>query len=119
MMLTAYVPIVIFCALVATFAGLALLLSCFLGPSSKARHAPIGRRGESVPSEIPHYRFSTALFTLTLLFLTFESMNVFLFPWAVVFRRAGTPGIVAMTMFIGILLVGFVYAWKKGAQGWE
>jgi NADH-quinone oxidoreductase subunit A len=53
------------------------------------------------------------------LFILFDIEVVFFLPWAVVFRSFKVTGFVEMTIFIGILLVGFIYAWKKGALEWE
>jgi len=118
-MLTAYLPIMIFLVLVAALAGFVFLLSSFLGPTNKRKSRLITYQCGIDSSGTPRYRFSTTLFTLAVLFLIFESANLFLFPWAVVFRSVGTAGTAAMILFIGILFVGFVYAWKKGAQRWE
>jgi NADH-quinone oxidoreductase subunit A len=53
------------------------------------------------------------------LFILFDVETVFLLAYAVVFRQLGIPGLIGMLVFIGILVVGFVYAWKKGALEWE
>jgi len=54
-----------------------------------------------------------------MLFLIFDIEAVFLYPWAVAFNRIGLYGLMEMVIFIIILLVGYVYAWKKGALEWE
>jgi NADH-quinone oxidoreductase subunit A len=54
-----------------------------------------------------------------MLFVIFDIEFVFLFPWAVDFKRLGLLGLMEMLVFIGILLVGFWYAWKKGALEWD
>jgi NADH-quinone oxidoreductase subunit A len=54
-----------------------------------------------------------------MLFIVFDIEAVFLYPWAVIFRELKVFGLVEMGVFIAILLVGFVYVWKKGALEWE
>jgi NADH-quinone oxidoreductase subunit A len=53
------------------------------------------------------------------LFIIFDLEIAFLFPWAVVIKKIGWPGFYAMGIFMGILLIGFWYEWKKGALEWE
>jgi NADH-quinone oxidoreductase subunit A len=64
-------------------------------------------------------RFSVKFYMVALLFIVFELETVFLMPWATVFRSLGLFGFVGMLLFVGILLVAFVYAWKKGALQWD
>jgi NADH-quinone oxidoreductase subunit A len=56
---------------------------------------------------------------VALLFIVFDIEAVFIFPWAVLFRELGVFGFVEMTIFLGILLLGLFYIWKKGALEWE
>jgi len=64
-------------------------------------------------------RFSIKFYIIAMLFILFDIEAVFLYPWAVMFKRLGIFGFVEMGVFIIILLVGFVYVWKKGALEWE
>ncbi len=64
-------------------------------------------------------RFSVKFFVIAMLFIIFDIEAVFLYPWAVVFRDLKIFGLVEMAIFIAILLVGFIYVWKKGALEWE
>ncbi len=95
-------------------------LSAILGPRKKSAvkmepyecgviPAPGGRGGH----------LSIKFFVVALLFLVFDIEVVFLYPWAVAFRSLGVMGLVEMVLFILVLLVGLVYAWKKGALEWE
>jgi NADH-quinone oxidoreductase subunit A len=56
---------------------------------------------------------------IAILFIVFDIETVFLIPWAVIFRELGVFGFVEMLVFMLVLLVGFVYIWKKGALEWE
>ena len=64
-------------------------------------------------------RFSIKFYIIAMLFILFDIEAVFLYPWAVEFRKLGMFGFVEMGVFIAILLVGYVYVWKKGALEWE
>lgn len=64
-------------------------------------------------------RFSVKFFLVALLFLVFDVETIFIFPWAVLFRKLGLFGFIEMGVFLLILLLGFVYVWKKGALEWE
>ena len=64
-------------------------------------------------------RISVRYYLVAVLFILFDIETVFFLPWAVVSRTVGLFGLVEMLVFIGVLLVGFVYAWKKGALEWE
>ena len=64
-------------------------------------------------------RFSVKFYLVAILFIIFDIETVFLIPWGVMFRDLGIFGFVEMLIFIGVLLVGFVYVWKKGALQWD
>ncbi len=70
------------------------------------------------PIGIGWIRFHVRYYLYALVYIIFAVETVFLFPWAVVFRRLGLFAFVEMMVFIGILLVGLAYAWKKGALQW-
>ncbi len=64
-------------------------------------------------------RVSVKFYLVALLFILFDLETAFLYPWAVLFRDLGLFGFIEMAIFVGILLVGLVYAWKKGALEWQ
>jgi NADH-quinone oxidoreductase subunit A len=64
-------------------------------------------------------RFSVKFYMVAILFIIFDIETIFLIPWGVMFRRLGVFGFVEMLIFIGVLLVGFIYVWKKGALEWD
>jgi NADH-quinone oxidoreductase subunit A len=63
--------------------------------------------------------FDIRYYLVAILFIIFDLETAFLFPWAVSLRRIGFPGLLAMGIFLGLLLIGFIYEWKKGALQWE
>jgi NADH-quinone oxidoreductase subunit A len=64
-------------------------------------------------------KFDVRYYLIAILFILFDLEIAFLFPWAIVLRELGMFGFVAMLVFLAILVVGFVYEWKKGALEWE
>ena len=64
-------------------------------------------------------KFDVRYYLVAILFILFDLEIAFLFPWAVVLKEIGLFGFVAMMVFLGILVVGFIYEWKKGALEWE
>jgi NADH-quinone oxidoreductase subunit A len=64
-------------------------------------------------------KFDVRYYLLAILFIIFDLEIAFLFPWAVVFDRIGLIALIEMALFIGLLVVGFIYIWKKGALEWE
>ncbi len=64
-------------------------------------------------------KFDVRYYLVAILFILFDLEIAFLFPWAIVLREIGMPGFIAMMIFLAILVVGFVYEWKKGALEWD
>tara|TARA_B100000902_G_C26902912_1_gene713005 strand:- start:266 stop:634 length:369 start_codon:yes stop_codon:yes gene_type:complete len=71
------------------------------------------------PFEDARMRFDVRYYLVAILFIIFDLEIAFLFPWAIVLDDIGNFGFVAMVIFLGILVVGFVYEWKKGALEWD
>ena len=119
-MLSDYLPIVILAALAFVFAVLSLAASALLRPSrpTPAKLAPYecGIEPERLPKG---ERFSVKFYVSAMLFIIFDIETIFLFPWAVGFRALGLFGLVEMAIFIGLVLVAYVYIWKRGGLDWE
>ncbi|HXV85471.1 MAG TPA: NADH-quinone oxidoreductase subunit A [Gemmatimonadales bacterium] len=64
-------------------------------------------------------RFSVKFYLIAMLFIVFDIETVFMIPWSVAFRQLGLFGLMEMLVFIVILLVGYIYAWKRGALEWD
>jgi len=71
------------------------------------------------PFEDARQTFYVRFYLVTILFIIFDLEIAFLFPWAIVLEDIGLFGILSMGLFLGILVVGFIYEWKKGALEWE
>ena len=114
-----YLPIALFLG-VSTVIGLSLLvLGSLLGPRKpdSEKLSPYECGFEAF--EDARMKFDVRYYLVALLFIIFDLEIAFLFPWAVVFKDIGLSAIVAMAIFLGILVIGFVYEWKKGALEWE
>jgi NADH-quinone oxidoreductase subunit A len=64
-------------------------------------------------------KFDVRYYLVAILFILFDLEIAFLFPWAVAYQEIGMPGFIAMMVFLGVLIVGFIYEWMKGALEWE
>ncbi|MBX6363768.1 MAG: NADH-quinone oxidoreductase subunit A [Gemmatimonadetes bacterium] len=118
-MLEAYAPILVLLAISVLNAVGMVVASHFLGP---IRPTPVKRspyESGITPLGDTRERFSVKFYMVAILFIVFDLETVFLIPWAVSFRTLGLFGFVEMLIFIAVLVVGFVYAWKKGALQWE
>ena len=115
----AYVPILILLGVsIANAVGM-VVASHLVSPlrPTPAKSAPY--ESGMIPLGDARERFSVKFYMVAILFIVFDIETVFLIPWAVVYRELGLFGLVEMLVFIGVLLVGFVYVWKKGALQWE
>lgn len=72
-----------------------------------------------VPFEDARLPFDVRFYLVAILFIIFDLETAFFFPWAVVLRKIGWPGFIAMMIFLGLLVIGFIYEWKRGALEWE
>ena len=118
-MLENYFGILITFVFAAAVACLFVLLTSILGPKkpNPAKDMPFETGKE--PFEMPTGRHSVKFYVAGMLFVLFDIELIFFFPWAVLYRRLGIFGFVEMMVFLAILMVGFVYAWKKGALEWK
>ena len=101
-------------------ASLILILNSLLGPKGKTNPAK-GQPFEcgKDPFMQPAGQFSVKFYLVAMLFILFDVEIVWFFPWAVILRKLGWVGIGEMFAFISVLLLGFTYAWKKGALEWD
>ncbi len=114
-----YLPILVFVAIAILFAVVQLLAGWLVRPHRpyRAKLAPY-ESGSPLFSDA-RVQFPMRYYIIAMLFVIFDMETVFLFPWAVAFKKLGLVGLVEMILFIVILVVGFWYAWKKGALEWD
>lgn len=113
-----YIFIFLFVILAAVFVGGGLFVSRLVAP-----HRPGRVKNSPYECGVPHIgpawiKFHTGYYLFALLFLVFDVESAFLFPWAVSFRELGYVGLIEIGIFMAILLMGLVYAWKKGILKW-
>lgn len=119
-MLENYLPILIFLAI-----GLAVgAVMVFMGGFMLAPRKPDPRKNSPYECgfeafEDARLKFDVRYYLVAILFIIFDLEIAFLFPWAIVLDEIGLFGMVAMGVFLGILVIGFIYEWKKGALEWE
>ena len=114
-----YLPIALFLG-VSTVIGVTLLtLGSLLGPRKpdSEKLSPYECGFEAF--EDARMKFDVRYYLVAILFILFDLEIAFLFPWAVVLQEIGFFGFMAMMVFLGVLVVGFIYEWKKGALEWE
>ena len=118
-MLSSYTPVLILIILASALAAIVLGLAAVMGPSGLGRGARDTYESGIVPDSSARKRFPVRFAIIAMLFLVFDIEAIFFYPWAVTFRRLGLFGLVEMLIFIGLLFVGYIYAYKKGALTWE
>lgn len=114
-----YFPLLVLFALAGVIVLALLLIAQKVGPKSlnPAKAEPF--ESGNPPRGDARVRFSVRFYLVAMLFLIFDLEIVFLYPWAILFRQLGVFGLIEMGIFLGILLIGFIYVWKKGALEWD
>jgi len=118
-MLENYLPILIFIAIGIAVGVGPIALGFLLAPSrpDSEKNSPFECGFEAF--EDTRMRFDVRYYLVAILFILFDLEIAFMFPWAVVLDSIGVFGFVAMLVFLAILVIGFIYEWKKGALEWE
>ena len=118
-MLGEYFPILLFIIVATLFGGALIAAGWLLGPSrpDSEKLSPYECGFEAF--EDARMKFDVRYYLIAILFILFDLEIAFLFPWAVTLNEIGTFGFWSMMIFLAILVVGFIYEWKKGALEWE
>ena len=114
-----YLPILILILASAAFAVLALVVPFYLGPRNPNDVKSDTYESGKLPYGDARRRVPVHYYMVAMLFMMFDIEVVFLYPWAVAFRQLKLFGLIEMGVFIAILLIGYVYIWKKGALEWD
>ena len=114
-----YVAIIFAFLFAVALAALLLTLPKFLSPKfpSEIKSKPFECGVE--PFALPGGQMPVHFYIVAMLFIVFDVELVFLFPWAVLFREMGVFGLCEMGLFMGFVVLGFCYVWKKGALEWK
>ena len=118
-MLENYLPILIFLVIGIVLGVAPMVLGGLLGPRK-----PDPEKNSAYECGFPAFDdarmpFDVRFYLVAILFIIFDLETAFLFPWAVVVRKIGWVGFSAMMIFLGLLVIGFIYEWRKGALEWE
>ena len=118
-MLENYLPILLFIVVGVLIGVVAVVLNRLVAPHrpDKEKNAPYECGFD--PFENARQKFDVRYYLVAILFIIFDLEIAFLFPWAVALEKIGLAGFIAMFIFLAILVVGFIYEWKKGALEWE
>jgi NADH-quinone oxidoreductase subunit A len=118
-MLAQYLPILVFIIL-----GLILGVVMISAGSLLSKHSPY--QAKNAPYECgfdafesAHLPFDVRFYLVAILFIIFDLETAFFFPWALALRKIGWFGFGGMMIFLGLLVIGFIYEWKRGALEWE
>jgi NADH-quinone oxidoreductase subunit A len=118
-MLEQYLPVLLFIIVGILIGGALLLIGSFVSPNrpDPEKLSPYECGFEAF--EDARMKFDVRYYLIAILFILFDLEIAFLFPWAVVLPEIGGFGFWSMMIFLGILIIGFIYEWKKGALEWE
>ena len=114
-----YVPIAILVAVSIFMALIVISISRIFGPSRPTAKKMAPYESGMTPIGPGARRLPIKFYLVAVLFILFDIEVVFFLPWAIVFRKLGLFGLIEMIVFVFILVVGYIYAWKKGALEWE
>lgn len=114
-----YYPVLMFIVMALMLGVVLLSLGLLLG-----RNRPSAAKLDQYECGFPassssRMKFDIRYYLVAILFIIFDLEIAFLFPWAVVIKKTGLPALIAVMIFLGILTIGFIYEWKKGALEWE
>ncbi|ABX05717.1 NADH-ubiquinone/plastoquinone oxidoreductase chain 3 [Herpetosiphon aurantiacus DSM 785] len=119
LMLRPFLPIFIIFVVGVVIPVAALVLSAILGPKKATKRKLIPYESGMTPLGDAMQRMPVRFYVVAMLFILFDIEIIFLMPYALYFRQMGLFGLAEMGAFMGILLVGFVYIWRKGALRWD
>jgi len=113
-----YVPIFIFVAVALAIPVLTLLVAKLVRPQNPHKTKLMPYECGIDPVGDSRGRYTVRFYIVAILFVVFDVETIFLFPWAVQYKRLSLFGFIEMMIFLGILIVGYIWIWKKGALEW-
>ncbi len=117
--LQAYAPLILYFVLAMILSGALLAVSVLVGWRRPNRAKQLPYECGMEPTGDAREPFSVKFYLVAMVFLLFDAEAIFLYPWAYVFRELRWFGFVEMAFYIAVLLVGYLYLWKKGALDWN
>lgn len=113
-----YVPIFIFLVVAFLVAAGTVVVASIVRPNNPEKTKLMPYECGVDPVDQARKRYTVRFYIVAILFVVFDVETVFLFPWAVQYRLLGVFGFIEMLVFLGILIVGYIWVWKKGALEW-
>ena len=113
-----YIPVFIFVAVVAVLIPITLIAAKLVRPENPNRVKLMPYECGIDPVDNSRGRYTVRYYLVAILFVVFDVETIFLFPWAVKFKALGMFGLLEMLIFLAILIVGYIWIWKKGALEW-
>ncbi len=117
--MTGYLPVLIFFALIVGFATVSLITAWLLRPSRPYRAKTDNYECGAEVIGTAWVQFPVGFYLVALVFIVFDALAVFLFPWALVLRELGLWALATMGVFVGLLTLGWVYAYREGILDWK
>ena len=117
--MSGYLPVLIFAALITGFGVVSLAVARLLRPSRPGAVKLMNYECGAEPIGTAWVQFPVGFYLVALIFIVFDALAVFLFPWALVLRGLGPEGVGIMALFIGILGLGWLYALREGILEWK
>ncbi len=117
-MLASYIPVVIFILIAISLPVVGLAVGTLIRPFKPHATKLMPYECGVDPAGDSHERFSIRFYVIAILFVVFDVETIFLFPWAINYDQLALFGFIEMVTFLGILIVGYFYVWKKGALEW-
>jgi len=114
-----YLPILVFLFIAIALAAVMVVASYVIGPSAPDAEKVSPYECGFEPFEDARTKFDVRFYLVSILFIIFDLEVAFLFPWAIALGDIGIFGFWSMIVFLGVLTIGFIYEWKKGALEWE
>jgi len=114
-----FLPILVLASMATILAGLVIFISMFIGPRKPTPTKLAPYESGMIPYGQAMRRMPVRFYLVATLFILFDIEVVFLYPWAIIFRQLAWFGLIEMMVFLLILIVGYVYVWKKGALEWD
>lgn len=118
-MLSVYLPVMIMLAIAVVVPIVLFTAGVVLGKKNPTPEKMIPYESGSETEGARHVRLSVKFYVTAILFVVFDIEAVFMYPWAARFRELGWFGLIEMVLFIAVLVITLVYAWRKGALEWE
>lgn len=118
-MLSDYLPILVMFLVALFIAVFVIVASGLLGPRRPTKRKLMPYESGMEPIGSAQHRFPIKFNLVAMIFILFDIEVIFFFPYALVYRRLGLFGLIEMGLFMIILLIGFIYIWKRGALEWD